>query len=73
MAQFKLNSALAKAYYLAGMNEKGESVVKTKSYRNIHPEVTADQLAAGISALSKLTAYDLEGIEKVDTSTITQN
>lgn len=73
MAEFKLDSASAKAHYFAGVNEKGDNIVKVKSYRNIHPEVSADQLAKGLSALSMLTQFDLENIEKVETSSITQN
>ncbi len=70
MAQFSLQSAIGKLTFVTGVNEEGNIVLKSKSYRHINPEASAEQLSEGLQALANLSQFDLYRMEKIETSTV---
>jgi len=65
MAQFVFTKAQLVVEYVAGTNEKGENVFKTKTFANIRESVTADQLLAISNAFDVLSNYPVSATYKV--------
>lgn len=57
MAQFVFDKAQLVVEYVAGTNEKGENVYKTKTFANIRETATADQLMALATSFDSLCSY----------------
>lgn len=54
-----------------GLDEKGEQILLTKSFRNIKPAASYDGLLAVAQQLAPLQKHALLSIERNDTSEIT--
>lgn len=59
MAQFVFDKAQLMIEYLAGTNEKGDNVFKTKTFAHIRETATAEQLLAVSNAFSMLSNYQV--------------
>lgn len=55
MANFTFENATLKLVYETGVNESGNSIFSSKTYRNLRANVTADKLAAVVQAFISLS------------------
>ncbi|MCP8616017.1 DUF1659 domain-containing protein [Salirhabdus salicampi] len=53
-----------------GLDDNGNQILRTKTFRNIKPESTPDQLHAIAVALEPLQQYSLYRVERNDSSVI---
>ena len=70
MAKIEFRNAVGKLYFDGGRTEDGKMIRKSKSYRNIAEEVTADNLYNALTQLAQLSEYPVIGAERVETSDI---
>lgn len=70
MATLEFRHAVGKVYFDGGQTEDGKMIRKSKSYRHIVEDVTADGLYNALSQLAQLSAYPFIGAEKVETADI---
>ncbi|MDW0114826.1 MULTISPECIES: DUF1659 domain-containing protein [Sporosarcina] len=70
MATLEFRHAVGKVYFDGGQTEDGKMIRKSKSYRHIVEDVTADSLYNALSQLAQLSAYPFIGAEKVETADI---
>ena len=70
MAQVMLAETTLKLIFEVGMNEKGETVYKTKSFNNVKKEAGTDQLFQAAQALSVLCNDPLNSVQRYDNSEI---
>lgn len=68
MATIEFKSALGRVHFDGGMTEEGKLIRKSKSYRHIAENVTADSLYTALSQLAALSSLPCIGAEKVETS-----
>ena len=62
MAEALLQRSNLRLNFVVGENEKGEDVVRAKSYNNINPEATAEQILSTSEALASLQIYPLQAV-----------
>jgi len=73
MAQAELYSSSLRLVLDDGIDvETGKQVYKRKSFRNVKPDATADQLFAVANAMVELQERELYDIERKDSSYITE-
>lgn len=70
MATIEFRHAVGKVYFDGGMTEDGKMIRKSKTYRNVTEEATADNLYDALSQLAQLSEYPFIGAEKVETADI---
>ncbi|WP_313892327.1 DUF1659 domain-containing protein [Psychrobacillus sp.] len=70
MTNLEYKQALLKLAYEGGLTEEGKMKVKTKSYRNIYSNATADSLQEVAETLSSFSSQPYIGAEKIETSTL---
>ncbi|MFD1204328.1 MULTISPECIES: DUF1659 domain-containing protein [Sporosarcina] len=70
MATIEFRQAVGKVYFDGGMTEEGKIIRKSKSYRNIAEDATADDLYNALSQLANLSEMSFIGAEKVETAEI---
>ncbi|WML44055.1 DUF1659 domain-containing protein [Neobacillus sp. PS3-40] len=70
MAQVMLAETTIRLTFEAGMNDKGESIYRTKSLNNVKKESTADQLFQVAQAISVLCNDPLNSVLRFDSSEI---
>lgn len=74
MAQAELNTSSLQLVLDDGLDEEtGKQVYKRKSFNNVKPDATADQLFAIANALVELQERELYDIERKDNSIITED
>lgn len=66
MAQAMIMDSKLRILYDNGLNEKGEQVIKTKTYSNIRKDATAEQLLQAARAIAGLSSQALVNIERAD-------
>ena len=66
MAQGTLKDTQMRLLFETGLNEKGEPVLKAKTFNNVRKEATVDQIYQAAIALSELCAYTLNSVERND-------
>jgi len=72
MANVLKNPSGLKLKFDCGKNlETGKTVVKTKTYSNLDPNASADDVYEVGASIASLQEYDLLEVVKVDNSTIT--
>lgn len=71
MAEAMILNSKLRLLFETGVNEKGEPIVKSKTYSNIRKDATADQLLQTSTALASLCNSPLMSIEKNDSFEIT--
>jgi len=72
MANVLKNPSGLKLKFDCGKNlETGKTVVKTKTYSNLDPNASADDVYEVGASIASLQEYDLLEVIKVDNSTIT--
>jgi len=57
MANLTFEQSTLKIVYETGVNESGETILTTRSYRNVRNNVTAEQLAGVVQAFIQLSNY----------------
>lgn len=73
MAQAELNTSSLQLVLDDGLHdETGEQVYKRKSFNNVKPDATADQLFEVANAFVDMQERELYDIERKDTSVITE-
>ncbi|MBD7985931.1 DUF1659 domain-containing protein [Sporosarcina sp. Sa2YVA2] len=70
MATIEFRHAVGKVYFDGGMTEDGKMIRKSKSYRNIAENATAENLYAALTQLAQLSEQPFIGAEKVLTADI---
>ncbi|MFS0575049.1 DUF1659 domain-containing protein [Sporosarcina sp. 179-K 3D1 HS] len=70
MVTIEFRSAIGRVYFDGGMSEEGKLIRKSKSYRYLAENVSADNLYAALSQLASLSALPFIGAEKVETSDV---
>lgn len=55
-----------------GKNDNGKVVVKTKTYSNVNPSVTNDDLYLFAKSISSLQEHSLIEVQKIDNTTISE-
>ncbi|RDY27420.1 DUF1659 domain-containing protein [Romboutsia weinsteinii] len=55
-----------------GADTNGKAVIKTKSFANVKPTATNDDLYAVATSLSSLQEHDLYEVSKVDNTTLAE-
>ncbi|MBP3039840.1 DUF1659 domain-containing protein [Bacillaceae bacterium Marseille-Q3522] len=66
MAEAQLNETKLIMTFNAGEDEKGEAILNKKTYQNINPDSTADQLVQAAQALGTLTIFPISKVERND-------
>jgi hypothetical protein len=66
MAMAMLKDSNIRLMFEAGVDEKGESIFKPKTYRYVRKEATADQVQQAAAALGGLSANLLSSVERND-------
>ena len=67
MANLEHKHAVLKLYFEGGVTDDGKMKTKSKSYRNLQANVTADQLETVAVTLSSLSDSVYIGAEKIET------
>lgn len=57
MANLTFEQGTLKLVYETGVDEYGESIFTSRTYRNVKPNVTADRLAGVVQAFIELSNY----------------
>lgn len=70
MATIEFKGAVGRAYFDGGLTVDGKLIRKSKTYRNIAKDVTADNLYQALEQLAQLSALPFTGAEKVETSNV---
>ncbi|MEK3934413.1 DUF1659 domain-containing protein [Sporosarcina sp. FSL W7-1349] len=70
MATIEFKSAIGRVHFDGGMTEEGKLIRKSKSYRHIAENVTADNLYTALNELASLSSLPFIGAEKVETSEV---
>lgn len=70
MAQGLLENTKLRMIFETGLNEKGEPILKTKTFSNVKKEATVDQLFQAAQALAVLCNDPLNKVERDDSSAI---
>ena len=71
MANEIVNSSLIRIGYDAGLNEKGDAVIKRKSYANVTPQATPEQIFQTATAIASLQDLAVTEVTRQDTALIT--
>lgn len=66
MAEAIILDSKLRILFEIGLNEKGETLYKAKTYSNIDKNATADQLFETAQALGQLSVYPVLGVERTD-------
>ncbi|SFC01886.1 Protein of unknown function [Bacillus sp. OV322] len=70
MANGVLYSSTLKLSFDTGMNEKGEAVLKRKSYANIKTQSAADELFSAAKLIASLQVYPLQEVVREDAASL---
>lgn len=70
MANLEYKQAVLKLTFEGGITAEGKMKTKTKSYRNIQANATADGLEAVATTLANFSNTPYIGAEKLETSSI---
>jgi Protein of unknown function (DUF1659) len=70
MAQGMLMESKLRLIFETGVDEKGEPILKTKTFNNVTKSATADQLYQAAQAIAALSADPLSAVERSDSSEI---
>lgn len=70
MAALNFESATLKLSYVTGVNELGKTVLTSKTYRNVRPNLNASQLASVVQTISSLSSYPLHEAQQNETQSI---
>lgn len=71
MANEILHSSLIRIGYDAGLNEKGEAIIKRKSYSNVKTQATPEQIFQAATAIASLQLFPVTEVTRQDTALIT--
>ncbi|MFL6558456.1 MAG: DUF1659 domain-containing protein [Bacillus sp. (in: firmicutes)] len=66
MAQSLLDSTKLRMVYEAGMDDKGEPILRAKTFSNVRKEATVDQLFQAAQAITVLGNDTLNKLERND-------
>ncbi|KAB2335548.1 DUF1659 domain-containing protein [Cytobacillus gottheilii] len=72
MAQALMVDTKLKLAFETGLNEKGEPILKSKTFSNIKKEATADGLLSAAQAVGTLTDTPIVSITRNDSYTIVE-
>lgn len=64
MAQEVLKDSGIRLFFEIGLDEKGEPIVKSKTYNNVRNEATGEQIFQAAQALASLSTYPLVSLER---------
>lgn len=64
MAQEMLKDCGIRLFFETGLDEKGEPIVKSKTYNNVRKEATGEQIYQAAQALVGLSTYPLISLER---------
>lgn len=67
MANLEYKHAVLKLVFEGEVNEDGKMITKSKSYRNVRANATADQLDTVAKTLSSFSDSPYIGAEKIET------
>ncbi|MFP3917309.1 DUF1659 domain-containing protein [Lysinibacillus telephonicus] len=70
MAALNFESATLKLSYETGVDKLGKTVLTSKTYRNVRPDLDASQLASVVQAISGLSSYPLHEAQQNQTQSI---
>ncbi|WP_160725893.1 DUF1659 domain-containing protein [Bacillus sp. USDA818B3_A] len=70
MAQGLLESTKLRIVFDAGIDNKGNPILKSRSFNNVKKEATADQLFQAAQAIAALCNDELNKVERNDSSEI---
>lgn len=66
MAQGMLKETQMRLHFETGLDEKGNPIVKTKTFNTVKKEATVEQIYQASQALAGLCDYPLLGVERND-------
>ena len=72
MAAANIKDTNIRLLFDGGLDQYGKTVVKSKSYNNINPEASSDQLYKAAQAIASLSGLPLFTVERTDKSEITE-
>ena len=72
MAIIDFKDSVGRVFFDGGLTDDGNLIRKSKTYRNIAEDVDADSLYKGLAELAKLSSFPFIGVEKVETSTVSE-
>ncbi|WP_277585188.1 DUF1659 domain-containing protein [Psychrobacillus antarcticus] len=67
MANLEYKHAVLRLIFEGEVTEDGKMITKSKSYRNVRANVTADQLASFAATISSFSERSYIGAEKLET------
>lgn len=70
MATINFKAATGRVFFDAGLTEDGKLIRKSKTYRNVAKDVSAENLYKGLEALAGLSEHPFIGAEKTETATV---
>lgn len=70
MAFIQHKNTAGKLTFETGVSEEGKAIYKSKTYRNIKQDASADQLHSALRAIGSLSEFPLVEVEKIETSYI---
>jgi hypothetical protein len=70
MAQAMVSGTKLRLVFVTGTDEKGNPILRTKSFNNLKKEATADQMYQVAQAIGNLSADGLDTVQRVDSSEI---
>jgi len=70
MALSNVKNTNIRLLFVIGVDEDGRPMYKGKTYNNIDPKATADQLMAFSKVIASLSSLPLDSVERTDKSEI---
>lgn len=70
MAVFNFENAMLKITYETGVDQLGNPIITSKTYRNVRAGVQPTQVAAVVQAIANLSKYPLKDATKTLTETV---
>lgn len=70
MASIEFKDASVRLYFDAGMDGEGKPIRKTKTYRNVTGQSSAEELLQVVTALGGLSEHTFVSADKIETGFI---
>ncbi|WP_203245833.1 DUF1659 domain-containing protein [Sporosarcina beigongshangi] len=70
MATIEFKNAVGRVYFDGGLTDEGKLIRKSKTYRNVAKNATADDLYKALEQLAQLSDFPFIGADKVETSNV---
>lgn len=66
------NLSSVKVYLEKGFDENSNRIISTKTFSNVYPQATAEDIVAVVNAIVALQKHTLYNLIKVDNTVLTQ-